>query len=234
MTIHNYRLGCLGVDLFRGNAVCTACVGRSPLQGVIHGCYRDSRALSAVAAVEIVVHPTSIVARPGQPLRRSLGVHGGPIGRHRCSGRPTHRQAALHSRSGRTNSSTLQLGRRALHRPARPRARACERCCAAWERYVDRDDHTTSRLTVIGDGPLASEAREAARRGISFTGWLSPDEVRARLLTARAFVFPSEWYEPFGMVLIEAMAAGLPIVATTASDAARITGTPDHLIAPAG
>ena len=54
MTLHNFRIGCLGTDLFRDGAVCTACVGRSPLPGVIHGCYRSSRALSALQAAEIV------------------------------------------------------------------------------------------------------------------------------------------------------------------------------------
>ena len=54
------------------------------------------------------------------------------------------------------------------------------------------------------------------------------------MLRARAFVFPSEWYEPFGMVLVEAMSAGLPIIATTASDARRIAGAPDELVVPTG
>ena len=36
---------------------------------------------------------------------------------------------------------------------------------------------------------------------------------------------PSEWYEPFGMVLIEAMSAGLPIIATTTASARDIVGS---------
>ncbi len=61
MTVHNYRLGCLSADLFRGDAVCTACVGRSPLRGVVHGCYRGSRVLSSIAAVEIMTTRRSSV-----------------------------------------------------------------------------------------------------------------------------------------------------------------------------
>jgi glycosyltransferase involved in cell wall biosynthesis len=106
----------------------------------------------------------------------------------------------------------------------------------AWERAssVNATRHEPLRLTVIGDGPAAADARESAPRGVEFTGWLQHAEVRERMLAARAFVFPSEWYEPFGMVLIEAMAAGLPVVATTASDAARITGAIPEFVAPAG
>ena len=233
MTLHNYRLGCLGVDLFRGNELCTACVGRSPLRGVVHGCYRDSRLLSAVAAVEIsstrrrstLEQVTRFVAPSAFMADRLIEI-----------GVPADRLTVK-------PHFTVDPGERTRPRPhptrscssvgSRP-AKGVRTLLRAWERYVDHQGDTAAMLTVIGDGPLAPEAHEAAPRGVSFAGWLSHDAVQARMLTARAFVFPSEWYEPFGMVLIEAMAAGLPIVATTASDAARITETPTRLIAPAG
>lgn len=50
--------------------------------------------------------------------------------------------------------------------------------------------------------------------------------------SARALVMPTEWYEPFGMVLIEAMSAGLAIVTTTTAGARAIVGGPDDLVAP--
>ena len=233
MTIHNYRLGCLGVDLFRGDEICTACVGRSPLRGVVHGCYRDSRALSAVAAVEIsstrrrsTLDRVDRFVAPSAFMADRLVDIGVPADRltvkpHFTSD-PGERSAVPS-----TSNEILFIGRLAPAKGVRTLLRA-------WERYVDRDHGPRAQLTIIGDGPLADEAREAAPRGVSFAGWLSHEEVRARMLAARAFVFPSEWYEPFGMVLIEAMAAGLPIVATTASDAARITATPPQLVAPAG
>ena len=54
------------------------------------------------------------------------------------------------------------------------------------------------------------------------------------MLSARAFVFPSEWYEPFGMVLIEAMSAGLPVIVTTAAGARTIVSGRESLVVPPG
>ncbi|NER85430.1 MAG: glycosyltransferase family 4 protein, partial [Leptolyngbya sp. SIO1D8] len=48
---------------------------------------------------------------------------------------------------------------------------------------------------------------------VAFTGAIEPEQVATAYATADMFVLPSR-HEPFGIVLIEAMAAGLPIVAT--------------------
>lgn len=237
MTIHNYRLGCLGADLFRDNDVCTSCVGRSPISGVVRGCYRGSRALSAVMAVEIMsTRRRSTLDRinrfvaPSQFMADRLIDIGVPT--ERLTVKP-HFTPDPGPRSNAPSESdeVLFIGRLASAKGIRTLLRA-------WERFAHDPDTRSApgplRLIVIGDGPLGAEARESAPRGVEFTGWLPHAEVQQRMLASRAFVFPSEWYEPFGMVLIEAMAAGLPIVTSRASDAVRITGTPPRLAAAAG
>jgi glycosyltransferase involved in cell wall biosynthesis len=232
MTVHNYRLGCLSVDLFRGATVCTACVGRSPLQGVVHGCYRDSRVLSAVAAVEIMstrrrraLDAVSRFVAPSSFMADRLIDIGVPA--DRLVVKP-HFTADVGERTAPPSASheLLFIGRLAP-------GKGLEVLMRAWERR-DRRVDPRLRLTVVGDGPLASELHEGAPRDVDFAGWMPYADVQQRMLNARALVFPSEWYEPFGMVLIEAMSAGLPIVATTASAAAEITGTPPSLVAAAG
>src|SRR5437899_240556 len=50
-TLHNYRLMCVNSLLFRDQHVCEECLGRLlPWRGVVHACYRQSRAASAVVA----------------------------------------------------------------------------------------------------------------------------------------------------------------------------------------
>ncbi len=74
-----------------------------------------------------------------------------------------------------------------------------------------------TRFVVAGKGPLSADLqRQAASLGVSgnfrFTGFIS-DEERNRLLQfADVAVFPS-LYEPFGIVALEAMVAGTPVVA---------------------
>jgi glycogen synthase len=59
------------------------------------------------------------------------------------------------------------------------------------------------------------------RSQISFMGWLAPDEAEEWYDRADILVVPS-WYEPFGMVILEGMLHGLPIVASATGGPAEI------------
>ena len=85
------------------------------------------------------------------------------------------------------------------------------------------------RLLLAGDGPLRPALeRHSAERGVAaqigFLGTLSAEQLRAAMAGTDAFVLASD-VETFGVVVIEAQAAGLPVVCTA-------SGGPDHLIAP--
>ena len=75
-----------------------------------------------------------------------------------------------------------------------------------------------SRLLVVGSGPQEREARRyvATRglNGVEFLGRVSDDEKAQLYKTADVFASPATGGESFGIVLLEAMAAGTPIVAS--------------------
>jgi phosphatidyl-myo-inositol alpha-mannosyltransferase len=74
------------------------------------------------------------------------------------------------------------------------------------------------RLLLVGGGPQEREARRyiATRRlrGVEFLGRVSDDEKAQLFRTADVFVAPATGRESFGIVLLEAMAAGVPVVAS--------------------
>jgi glycosyltransferase involved in cell wall biosynthesis len=75
----------------------------------------------------------------------------------------------------------------------------------------------------VGDGPVRAQAEALADRSIEFAGFQPIDEVRRLMLQARVLLFPSRWYEMFALTLVEALAAGLPVVAS------RLGGIPEVL-----
>jgi glycosyltransferase involved in cell wall biosynthesis len=84
-----------------------------------------------------------------------------------------------------------------------------------------------TKLRLAGGGPLREELeRRCAERGIAaqveFLGDLPAAGVRQAMLAANAFVLASD-VESFGVVVIEALACGRPVVVTK-------SGGPDHLV----
>jgi glycosyltransferase involved in cell wall biosynthesis len=65
------------------------------------------------------------------------------------------------------------------------------------------------RIVFVGDGPLRPTVEAA---GHTVTGWVDAGGVRARLDQARCLLFPSLWYETFGLVVQEAAARGVPSI----------------------
>jgi glycosyltransferase involved in cell wall biosynthesis len=77
------------------------------------------------------------------------------------------------------------------------------------------------RLRLVGDGPLRGELeRLAAELGLGdraeFVGAVAPERVEDELAGAWALVVPSLWAEPLGLVAIEAIVRGIPVVASAA------------------
>jgi phosphatidyl-myo-inositol alpha-mannosyltransferase len=81
-----------------------------------------------------------------------------------------------------------------------------------------RKDGVEARLLLVGGGPQEREARRyvATRRmgGVEFLGRVSDDEKVQLFRTADVYCAPATGRESFGIVLLEAMAAGAPIVAS--------------------
>ncbi len=77
-----------------------------------------------------------------------------------------------------------------------------------------------ARLIVVGafsdkdKSPFVRYARIHKIRSVHFVGYISPEEMPRYYRTATVFCAPSTGFESFGIVLLEAMAAGVPIVAS--------------------
>lgn len=91
------------------------------------------------------------------------------------------------------------------------------------------DKHINIHLTIGGDGPVEEKLKNLARDlgiadKINFKGKLFRDEVKTELDRCHAFVLASR-YETFGVVLIESLACGRPVVTTD-------SGGPSDFITP--
>lgn len=74
--------------------------------------------------------------------------------------------------------------------------------------------HPNTRLRIVGDGEerTALEALAGDMHNVTFVGFLQGEALWAEYAGARVLVVPSLWYEPFGLVALEAMARGVPTI----------------------
>lgn len=220
-TLRNYRTTCMQSLLFRDGEVCTDCVGRSPVAGVRHRCYRGSTALSAIAATTI-----SLARRRGSWQRadrvlalsesqRQILVRAG-LDDDRIDVVPNVvADPGPRSSPPSTSNRLLFVGR--LVPEKGPKV-----LVDAWRELGD--DRGELELVLIGDGPLRRELERNLPSGVRMTGWLEPSAVRPEMLEARALLFPTQCLEPFGRGAAEAFAAGLPVLGSDLGATAEIVG----------
>lgn len=70
------------------------------------------------------------------------------------------------------------------------------------------------KLLLVGTGTQEQKYRAMAaeHKNITFSGYLSREEVNSALRKAKAIIVPSQWYETFGMIIIEAFSNSVPAV----------------------
>ena len=81
---------------------------------------------------------------------------------------------------------------------------------------VGRPEH----LVVVGEGPERAHLERIAGPNVSFRGWVGDDELVNLYASCRALIHPA--VDDFGMVMVEALAAGKPVVVSREGGAAEI------------
>jgi glycosyltransferase involved in cell wall biosynthesis len=207
MTVHNYRMMCVNGMLLRDGGPCEDCLGKSPLPGIRHRCYRSSVIASTVAAATIAYnrrstwrHAVDLYIAPTEFVRSRLLDAGFPaeqveVKPHFVSDPGPRRAPPSRSRT------VLFVGRLSAEK-------GLDALLDAWAGLPTRD----LELVCIGTGPLRDSLTEPQIGSVRFVGSLPRAEVRAWMLRARVLVAPSPAYETFGLVVAEALAAGLPVV----------------------
>lgn len=231
MTLHNFRLTCANSLLQRDGAPCELCVGTHPWRAVRYRCYRDSYIASGFSAATISVNRRletwagnvdRFIALSDFSVERL--VRGG-VPRDKVIVKPNFVPDPGRRSAPPSASSDVLFAGRLID------GKGIRTALEAWERA----EPAGLRLLVAGDGPLGDELRARAWRSVEFLGWVDVERVRSMMLEARALLFPSEYYENMPMVLVEALAGGVPIIASDrGSMPAMVAPLGDGWLAPPG
>lgn len=200
-TLHNYRLLCANAALLRDGRPCEECVARGPWNALRYGCYRGSRAATAVWS-EMTAHHrrrdtwrrcVDLFAVPSEFARRKLAAGGLPAERLRVV------PGAVAD-----PGEPRPCGRGAVYVGRLSPEKGLRELLEAW-RALDGYP-----LAIVGGGPEepALRALAAGVSGVRFLGPLPAERVAEALRRACFLVAPSRAYETFGMAVAEAMAHG--------------------------
>ena len=220
LTLHNYRLFCPAAIPMREGGVCTGCLDtQSVFPALRYGCYRNSRLSTLPLAFSVALH-------------RYLGTwtrHVDAFIALTKFQRETMVEAGLHAGQVHVKPNFLNgnpkpvpwkdRGNYAVYVGRLSEEKGVRTLFSAWRTIRGLP------LKILGDGPLRGELESKAREygfDVEFMGSLNRIKVFSVLNNARILVMPSEWYEGFPMVILEAYTGGTPVVASRIGSLAEI------------
>ena len=207
-TLHNFRLLCANALLFRNGEACEDCLGKSiAWPGIVHKCYRGNRAASTAVATMLATH------RVLGTWARAVDVYIAltEFGRRKLveGGLPADKIAIKPNFAypdpgpgGGTGGYAVFVGRLSAEKGVK----------ALLEAWLQLGGELP--LKLLGDGPLAAAVQQAAAKdtSIQWLGNLPPEAVYKLIGEAAFLVLPSQCYENFPRVVIEAFAKGTPVI----------------------
>jgi glycosyltransferase involved in cell wall biosynthesis len=196
-TVHNYRHGCVAGSHYRDHHACEDCLRHLPSRwpGVVHGCYRGSRAQSLVLTTAEVLH-----AGTWRSVDRFLALTAFAQDKLVEAGLPADR-ITVRPNSAPDPGEPTPPGEGLLFVGRLDEEKGARLLYDAWSR-------SPVPLTVIGAGTYPPPP------GIRYLGPQPPEVVAAEMERCAAVVVPSVVYEGFPRVVAEAFARGRPVLAT--------------------
>jgi glycosyltransferase involved in cell wall biosynthesis len=210
--LHNYRLFCSIATCFRDGEPCFRCRGRFTLPAVALNC-RGSVPESAVYATALAAHQPAVLGAverfvtPSHYARGQLAKLGLPA--ERVTVLANYVTGFADRSQAHEGTYAVAFGRLAEEK--------------GFHVAVEAAALSGVPLKIAGDGPLAG--RLAARSGpVELLGRLDPPQLAALLRGAAMAVVPSLGGDVMPFAAIEAMAAGLPVIASNSGSLPEVVG----------
>ncbi len=209
-TLHNYRLLCVNATLFRDGKVCEDCIGSMfRASGVIHKCYRDSRAGSAVATAGMLAHWSAGTWH--RAVNRFIALSAFAKDKLIEGGLPAPKIVVKPNFVDPDPGAGPGDGGYFLFVGRLTEEKGIRILLECWKNGPDLPP-----LKIVGGGPLEEEVRalSAQLANVEWIGNRSSEEVVQMMGAAKAILCPSLWYEGMPRVVIESLAVGTPVIAS--------------------
>lgn len=224
-TLHNYRLGCADATYRRDGKDCTLCTRSNNRAAIKHRCYNDS--LLGSITWKRMIDRNWKNGNFTENVDHYLCPSNEVYQRHLSLGIPEAKLSILPNACPDPQELT-QLAR----------SKNTLQVCFVARLVQEKGPHTLieawlklsvptrnkSQLTIIGDGPemAALKALAGDDKSILFYGALDHSRTLQELNRSHLLVCPTLWAEPFGLSVIEAMGAGIPVIASKLGGPAEI------------
>ena len=208
-TLHNFRFICPGGLLLRDGRPCEDCVGTNLLPALRHRCYRKSFAVTA-AVVWMLTHNRRHGTYQNM-VNRYIALTEFAADRLIAGGLPRERVTVKPNFVADVPTPGPGNGRYAVYVGRLSAEKGIRTMLSAWKHL------SKVPLKILGDGPYRQEVEAAIVRDklpaecLGFCDRIATIDVVSR---AAFQIVPSEWYEGFPMVIVEAYACGTPVVAS--------------------
>jgi glycosyltransferase involved in cell wall biosynthesis len=209
-TLHNYRLLCPVGTLFRSGRVCEDCVKTVfPWPGVAHRCYHKSALGTAVVGAGLVAH--RLLGTYTRRVDYFVALTEFAREKFISANLPQEKLKVipnwLASDPGQGDGSGcyfLFVGRLTAEK-------GVTTLLDAWRKVKPR-----AVLKVVGTGPLEGAVAAAVEgvASVEHLGYQTHNESLRLIQKATALIVPSQWYEGLPMTIVEAYAAGTPVIAS--------------------
>ena len=208
-TLHNYRIICPSATLMYRNRLYIDSIKREfPWNAVLKKVYRNSYLQTFYLAFTVWFHRKKgtwnsidkfiCLTQASIQLFHKAPIH---IPMNRIAVKPNFIDPVQVNANVKRGSHFLYVGRLSSEKGI--------------ELLIKAFEGTDFELRIAGDGPLREYVKTAALHSkIKYLGKLNTNALMEEYLSAKALIFPSIWYEPFGMTIIEAYSCGLPVIAS--------------------
>jgi glycosyltransferase involved in cell wall biosynthesis len=226
MHLHNFRLFCAIGVCFRLGEPCFRCHGRWTAPGVALNC-RRSLPEAVAYAYALAEHQPEVFATVDRFITPSRYA----AGQLEKLGLPAHRTDVLPHYIPAAAFTDRSLAGRGQFALAFGRLSAEK----GFEVAIDAAAIAGVQLKIAGEGPVERELAQRIEReqaAVDLCGKLPADALRDLLRRAAMVIVPTTGNETFGFAALEAMAAGVPVIAARAGALPEIVG--DDACVPRG